>query len=196
MTMSCPRTVHTVLLVVAASGVAASGYGCRKNHPPMIVAPLPPAAATPESRARPAGTVSNPEPAPRAGGGLVATEVGGSHRGAEPPLSSLQDAFFEYDRYDLEVDARASLDVDARILELHAVANVVLEGHCDERGSEKYNLALGDRRANTARQYLIERGVAPERLRAITYGEERPFSPGHDPDAWAKNRRAHLAVLP
>ena len=196
MTMSCPRTLHRLVFVLAVTGITAIGCGRRNHRAPMIVAPLPPAASVPENPARPAAPVAHPDPAPRAGAALAVTEIAGSHRGAELPLASLEDAFFQYDRYDLEEDARASLDLDARILELHAAANLAVEGHCDERGSEKYNLALGDRRANAARQYLIERGIAAERLRPITYGEERPFSPGHDPDAWAKNRRAHLAVLP
>ncbi|HEV8486645.1 MAG TPA: peptidoglycan-associated lipoprotein Pal, partial [Blastocatellia bacterium] len=113
-----------------------------------------------------------------------------------PPLAALEDAFFDYDRYDLEESARTSLDLDARILGVHGDSQVLIEGHCDERGSEKYNLALGDRRANAARHYLVVRGVAPDRVSTVSYGEERPFEQGQGEAAWAKNRRAHVRLAP
>jgi peptidoglycan-associated lipoprotein len=113
-----------------------------------------------------------------------------------PPLSALEDVFFDYDRYDLEEAARSSLDVDARILSAHGDKQFLIEGHCDERGSEKYNLALGDRRANAARHYLVARGIAPDRVSTVSYGEERPFEQGHDERAWARNRRAHVRPAP
>jgi peptidoglycan-associated lipoprotein len=76
----------------------------------------------------------------------------------------------------------------------HAQLNFSIEGHCDERGSEKYNLALGDRRANSTKEFLVGQGIAATRIETVSYGEERPFDPGHDEGAWAKNRRAHFVM--
>jgi peptidoglycan-associated lipoprotein len=70
-----------------------------------------------------------------------------------------------------------------------------IEGHCDERGTGEYNLALGERRANSAKKYLISLGIEPSRISTISYGEERPFDQGHNEDAWTKNRRAHFVIL-
>ena len=72
---------------------------------------------------------------------------------------------------------------------------MLIEGHCDERGTEQYNLALGDRRANAAKEFIVALGVDAGRIRTVSYGEERPFDPGHDETAWGKNRRAHLVIV-
>ena len=108
--------------------------------------------------------------------------------------SRVKDVFFDYDKYDLRDDARSTLNEDARAFSERGGIRFVIEGHCDERGSEKYNLALGDRRANSAKQYLVAQGVAADRMETISYGEERPFDPGHNEEAWAKNRRAHFVL--
>jgi len=110
----------------------------------------------------------------------------------EKPQLTLQDAFFDFDDFSLRSDAKASLDADAKYLEQNSGANVVIEGHCDERGSVEYNLALGEKRARAARDYLVSYGIAGGRMTTISYGKERPFDPGHDEGAWAKNRRAHF----
>jgi len=106
----------------------------------------------------------------------------------------VNDVFFDYDRYDLRDDARSTLNQDARALVERSSIRFTIEGHCDERGSEKYNLALGDRRANTAKEYLVSQGISGDRMDTISYGEERPIDPGHTEDAWAKNRRAHFVL--
>ena len=110
----------------------------------------------------------------------------------EPPTVSWQDAYFDYDSYDLREDARGALDADAKMLADHGSAHVTIEGHCDERGTPEYNLALGERRANAAKDYLVAHGVDGSRIETISYGEERPFATGHDEASWAQNRRAHL----
>jgi peptidoglycan-associated lipoprotein len=106
--------------------------------------------------------------------------------------ASWQDAYFDYDSYDLREDARGALDADAKMLADHAHASLTIEGHCDERGTPEYNLALGERRANAAKDYLVAHGVDGSRIETISYGEERPFATGHDEASWAQNRRAHL----
>src|SRR5436309_433620 len=107
----------------------------------------------------------------------------------------IADAFFEYNDASLSADAQTALTNSATWLKKNAQYNLLVEGHCDERGTEQYNLALGDRRANQAREYLVTLGVDAARIRTVSYGEERPFDPGHDEAAWAKNRRDHLVLV-
>ena len=98
--------------------------------------------------------------------------------------------FFEFDSAVLGADARRTLDRQAEWLRLFPEIALVIEGHADERGTREYNLALGERRANAAREYLITQGIGPSRLRTISYGKERPYALGHNDEAWALNRRS------
>jgi peptidoglycan-associated lipoprotein len=107
----------------------------------------------------------------------------------------LRDAFFGYDESTLTPDAQSALTSSADWLRRNSQYNILIEGHCDERGTEQYNLALGDRRATIARDYLITLGVDAARIRTVSYGEERPFDEGHDESSWSQNRRAHLVVV-
>lgn len=111
----------------------------------------------------------------------------------ETPL--LKDIHFDFDRYDLRPDAKRILAENARVLMENPTWKVQIEGHCDERGSNEYNLALGEKRARSAMNYLIKLGISPERLSIISYGEERPLDPRHCEEAWAKNRRCHFVVV-
>jgi peptidoglycan-associated lipoprotein len=106
----------------------------------------------------------------------------------------LQDAFFGYDEAGLSNEAQAALQASATWLRAHPEYRLLVEGHCDERGTEQYNLALGDKRAQIVKDYLGTLGVDSVRIRTVSYGEERPFDQGHDDAAWAKNRRAHLVL--
>jgi peptidoglycan-associated lipoprotein len=101
-------------------------------------------------------------------------------------------AFFDFDSYKLREDARQALDQDAKLLRDNPSVQVTIEGHCDERGTAEYNQALGEKRAQAARDYLSGAGIDASRLQMVSYGKERPFDPGHDENAWAKNRRAQL----
>jgi peptidoglycan-associated lipoprotein len=105
---------------------------------------------------------------------------------------SLNDVFFDFDQYNLTSEAKSTLDANAREMKRVADSNITIEGHCDERGTKAYNLALGDKRANAARDYLVALGVVSSRITTVSYGKERPFDEGHDESAWAKNRRAHI----
>ena len=107
----------------------------------------------------------------------------------------LKDIYFAFDRFDLSDEARKILTENAKILLAHPTLVVQVEGHCDERGSNQYNLALGDKRAVSAKLYLIRLGVKGSRLSTISYGEEMPLDPGHTEAAWAKNRRCHFVIL-
>jgi peptidoglycan-associated lipoprotein len=113
---------------------------------------------------------------------------------AEIFASSIKDAFFDYDQYSIRSDAQEALQADARILNERPNIRVTIEGHCDERGSEKYNLALGDRRANAARDYMVGLGVNSSRVDTISYGKERNFCEEHNEECWQLNRRAHLVM--
>ena len=101
---------------------------------------------------------------------------------------------FDFDSYVLKEDARAILALKANIMRKYADVSVVIEGHCDERGTEEYNLALGERRARAAYEHLVILGVDPGRMKIVSYGEEKPVDPGHNESAWWKNRRAEFVV--
>jgi peptidoglycan-associated lipoprotein len=112
-----------------------------------------------------------------------------------PPVrSALQDVYFEFDRSDLTPDARRTLDVLAQAMKGFPALALVIEGHADERGTTEYNLALGAKRAQAARDYLIGVGIDPGRLETVSFGEERPFDPGRTERSWALNRRVHFVV--
>lgn len=101
---------------------------------------------------------------------------------------------FGYDRYDLTQEAQATLNAQAGWLQKYTSLNVVIEGHADERGTREYNLALGERRANSVRNYLVALGVSPARITTISFGKERPAVAGSNPQAWSQNRRSVLVV--
>ena len=109
----------------------------------------------------------------------------------------IRDAFFNYDESTLDSDAQSALSSSANWLKSDQGTSygLLIQGHCDERGTEQYNLALGDRRANVAKDYLVTLGIDASRIRTVSYGEERPFEEGHDDAAWAQNRRAHLVLV-
>jgi peptidoglycan-associated lipoprotein len=106
----------------------------------------------------------------------------------------LKDAFFDYDKADLRDDARTVLSTDAEWLKKNRTIQFLIEGHCDERGTSEYNLALGDRRANAAKEYLVSLGVDASRVKTVSYGKERPFCTESTEDCWQQNRRAHFLV--
>jgi peptidoglycan-associated lipoprotein len=128
-------------------------------------------------------------------------ETGSEWKSSEPAAAApstgkgtkLESVYFDFDRSEIRDDARATLQTNAQSIG-SASGTVTIEGHCDERGSEEYNLALGERRANSVRKYLVNLGVADSRLRTISYGEAKPAVQGHDESAWRWNRRAAFLV--
>ena len=113
---------------------------------------------------------------------------------ATPASSPLKDAFFGFDRYDLSDEARAILRANSEWMKSNPAARVEIEGHCDERGTNEYNLALGAKRAQAARDYLVSLGVAADRLSTISYGEEIPVCKETVESCWAQNRRARSVI--
>lgn len=109
--------------------------------------------------------------------------------------SLLKDIHFGFDQYNLTPEARKILSQNTELLLKHPRVKIQIEGHCDERGTIEYNLALGERRAHTTKGYLISLGVSPDKISTISYGEEMPIDPRYNEGAWAKNRRAHFIIL-
>jgi peptidoglycan-associated lipoprotein len=120
--------------------------------------------------------------------------------GASQPASTakagpvLGDIFFAFDSSALSTEAQDQLKQNAAWLQSNGSQSVVIQGHCDERGTDEYNVALGERRAVSAKQYLSTLGVSESRLSTVSYGEEKPFDPGHNEEAWSKNRRDHFVT--
>jgi len=111
---------------------------------------------------------------------------------AEKEQTAFEDIYFAFDKSTIESEAREILKRLASLLDSNKNYSLVIEGHCDERGTVEYNLALGQRRADAAMKYLVDLGLDKESIKTITYGKERPLNPGQDEEAWAKNRRAHF----
>ena len=107
----------------------------------------------------------------------------------------LKDIYFDFDKYDIRPGDAEILKANAALLMRQPTVKIQIEGHCDERGTTEYNLALGEGRANSAKKYLISLGMSPDRISTISYGKEKPLDPGHHEEAWAKNRRGHCIIL-
>jgi peptidoglycan-associated lipoprotein len=119
--------------------------------------------------------------------------------GPQPSIEDLftkevQDAYFDLDKADIRADARTALMKTGEFLRSYPQVKVTLEGHCDERGSTEYNLALGDRRAQAAKDFLVSLGIAADRVQTVSYGKERPFCMDHNEACWQQNRRAHFVL--
>ncbi len=143
------------------------------------------------------GCAQNPASTGAATGtGATASTNGGAVPGSEEDLvANVGDrVFFAFDQTNLSDDARATLDRQAGWLQRYPQVSIQIAGNCDERGTEEYNLALGQRRANAARDYLVARGVSSARISTISYGKERPVAQGSDEQAYAQNRNAITAV--
>jgi peptidoglycan-associated lipoprotein len=185
------RRVALIVLAVAAVAVA----GCHKNRPP-VARPAPPPAATPSTQ----GTRPPSPPEPVAEPAVVPPEPVHEDAISSASLddlnrnSPLKPLFFELDSSDISAEGQAVLNANAATLKKYPTWTVTIEGHCDERGTAEYNLALGERRAVAARAYLVSLGISADRLRTVSYGKEFPFDPGHDEAAFAKNRRAHFVI--
>ena len=187
--LGCAKRLATAVAPAPTAGATTTpspggppaGPPSRATAPPnpgAAGAPAPPSAAGPGApAARPAGPPA-PRPNPR--------EFGAVH--------DVDDIHFDFDRYDIRPDAARILDANARWLKANPAALVLIEGHADERGTNEYNLALGERRAVSARTYLVSLGIPADRIKTVSYGKEFPFDPGHDEGAWSKNRRAHFVV--
>ncbi len=188
------RAGHATVMSLLLVGLIISG--CAKQ-PATTAATAAPAPA-------PAPRAAAPGPAPTAAApaesGTATTAAPAST--ARPSLkeftavAALKDVFFEFDKYDIRGEDAKTLDANATWLKANAENLVLIEGHCDERGTNEYNLALGERRAKAAMNYLVSQGVQANRITIISYGEERPLCNEKNESCWSKNRRAHFLVKP
>jgi peptidoglycan-associated lipoprotein len=185
-TRSTVRAALVLLLMISAAA-------CAKKQPP-IARPLPPPppeatpVAPPPEPAAPVAEVP-PEPTPVPEDTLTAGSLDEINKN-----SPLKPVFFELDSSEVDGAGQKVLDANAEVLKRYTGWQISIEGHCDERGTAEYNLALGERRAIAARNYLVSLGIPADRIKTVSYGKEFPFDPGHNEEAWSKNRRAHFVV--
>jgi peptidoglycan-associated lipoprotein len=191
-TCAAYATVMSLLLV----GLIASG--CAKR-------PATTAATAAAPAPRPASPGPAPAaPAPSSSGATAAPAAPATAAPAAPrpspkefaAVAALKDVFFEFDKYDIRPEDAKTLDANASWLKQNADNLVLIEGHCDERGTNEYNLALGERRAKATMNYLVSQGIQANRITIISYGEERPICNEKNDSCWSKNRRAHFLVKP
>jgi peptidoglycan-associated lipoprotein len=176
-------------LMVTIAMAALLAAGCAKKPAPEVAVPAP---APPPAYEQPMVSEMPAQPMP----GLQEQAVSDMPTAPEMvAVSGLQRINFAFDQYTLSDQAREILAGNATWMKANPGARVVIEGHCDERGSDEYNLALGERRALAAQNYLVSLGIAAGRLSTVSYGEERPFAPGQGEAAWAQNRRAEFKVV-
>lgn len=186
---------------VAAGGVLVAVLvmaACGGKKPPAVPEPQPAPPATTAPSQTPAPTASGPQqareplpvpPQPVPEDGVSARSLDDLNRN-----SPLTPVFFGYDSSELSEDAQKAAQANAAVLRTNRTWVITIEGHCDERGTAEYNLALGERRASSVKTYLVSMGIAAERLRVLSYGKEFPFDAGHHEAAWTKNRRGHFVV--
>lgn len=172
------------------SVLVVGAYGCSSKPKPVAVTDTGASSGT--SSKIPEDTV-NVEGGTK-GFGEKGVESGAGTKGSTADSGYLRDVFFDFDRFDVRDDQRSMLQQDAELLRKKTTTKVTIEGHCDERGTAQYNLALGEKRAHTVKDYLTSLGVDSTRITVISLGKERPFAAGHDEDAWSKNRRAHFVI--
>ena len=168
--------MQKIALAVTVAGVLALS-ACKKEAP----AELPPA---PQNTATPV-----PPPSQQTG------PVPGSSEHFRQAMAGRDTIYFDTDMFNIDAEDQAALRQQATYLSQYPNARATIEGHCDERGTREYNLALGERRANAAKNYLVSLGVPADRLSTVSYGKERPIAVGSNEDAWARNRRAVTVVL-
>jgi len=188
-TLSVRRTAFLLLLLVTL----AVG-GCGKKKPPIArPIPPPPAGSTtvtpPPEPPAPAPEPTTVPPEPVAEDSIAAGSIDDINRN-----SPLKPVFYGLDLAEMDAEGQKVLQANADILRRYATWQISIEGHCDERGTAEYNLALGERRAVAARNYLVSLGIPADRVKIVSYGKEFPFDPEHREEAWAKNRRAHFVV--
>jgi peptidoglycan-associated lipoprotein len=174
-------------------GIAVAAGACAKKQPP-VARPMPPPADTTAAPAPPAPPRPVAEPVPVPPEPVPEDTIGSKSLDDLNRESPLRPVFFELDSSDVGADGQQILQANAQMLRKYPTWQVTIEGHCDERGTAEYNLALGERRALAAKTYLVTLGIPADRVRTVSYGKEFPFDPGHDETAWAKNRRAHFVI--
>ncbi|OGF66012.1 MAG: peptidoglycan-associated lipoprotein [Candidatus Fischerbacteria bacterium RBG_13_37_8] len=173
------------MLILLVCLFLACSFACKKKPPVEPVQPPPPI-----EKVEPVEEVSAP-PEER----ILTEEQIFASTDLEAVTKEFKDVFYDFDKYNVREDQVANLENDAQYLNKWKSVRILIEGHCDERGTNEYNMALGLRRATAARDYLLSLGIDASRIETISYGEERPFATGHDEDSWWQNRRAHFVAI-
>ena len=185
------RRYVVIVTMILLMGVGA----CSKKKPPVARPVTPPPASSSSGGSKMPGPPepvreSVPVPAePIASDTLSSTDIDTLNKN-----SPFQPVFFALDEDNIDAAGQQALNGNAELMKKYPTWIITIEGHADERGTAEYNLALGERRALAARNYLVSLGIPADRLRTISYGKEFPFEPGHDEGSWSKNRRAHFVV--
>ncbi len=187
------RQAHALMVMVVLLSVVVGA--CSKKAPPVArPMPPPPAAMTaPPAPPPPPTPVSEPVPVPMPPMPVEDT-IGSKSLDDLNRDSPLQPLFFELDSSEVSVAGQVVLQANAAVMKKYSAWQVTIEGHCDERGTAEYNLALGERRALAARTYMVSLGIPADKVKIVSYGKEFPFAAGHDNAAWDKNRRAHFVI--
>ena len=187
-------TSGRVALFGATALLALTLAGCAKKAPPVAKPTTPPPGTTSGGSTRPPTPptpVNEPQPVPVE---PAADAISGKDLDEINKNSPFQPLFFGYDQSDVSTEGQQTLNANAEIMKKYSTWIITIEGHADERGTAEYNLALGERRALAARNYLVSLGIPADRLRTVSYGKEFPFDPAHTEEAYSKNRRAHFVV--
>ena len=190
--MSMRRDSRALLVLVLLLTVVVAG--CKGKAKPPVARPMPPPAAdinNPPAPPEPPKPISEPVIVPP----MPADDAIGSKSlddlNRDSPLRPL---LFELDSSDVSGPGLQVMQSNAEILKKYPTMQITIEGHCDERGTAEYNLALGERRALAAKNYLVSLGISADKIKTVSYGKEFPFEAGHDEAAWSKNRRAHFVI--
>jgi peptidoglycan-associated lipoprotein len=187
------RAAQVTLMSLLLAGLMITG--CAKRPATTAATAAAPAPAPPA--ASPAPTPSAPAPGPAAAAPAAAAAAPATPRPLPKEfmaVAALKEVYFDFDKYDIRPEDAKTLDANATWLKSNGDNLVLIEGHCDERGTNEYNLALGERRAKATRDYLVSVGIDAGRITVISYGEERPTCTEKTEGCWAKNRRAHFLV--
>ena len=187
------RAAHVTVMSLLLAGLIISGCAKRSATTAATSAPAPaPRAAAPATAApAPAAPAPGPSAAPAPATAAPTTRPSPKEF---TESAALKDVFFEFDKYDIRPEDTKTLDANAAWLKSNADNLVLIEGHCDERGTNEYNLGLGERRAKSAMNYLVSQGVQANRITIISYGKERPVCNEQNESCWSMNRRAHFLV--
>ena len=188
------------VVLVAVAAISMIGAACTKKVAIRPSPPPAPAAAAPSTPTRAATPMrSNPMPAQTAAAPAPRYPNAVTRARIDELLARIEDAYFDYDKHTLRPDAIDALQADSTelrdILKDYPDYKLTIEGHCDERGSAEYNLALGDARAKAAKDYLVQVGIPGDQLSIVSYGKERPVCQEHDEACWQKNRRIHIVAM-
>lgn len=187
------------LMIAAFAAISLAGVGCAKKVAKLPPPPAPPAVVANSPKPAPAPVRASTQQAPAPATTASNYPNAATRARIDELLAKIEDAYFDYDKATIRPDALKALEADSTelrgILAHFPDYKLTVQGHCDERGSTEYNLGLGDRRAEAAKDYLVQVGIPAAQLSVISYGKERPVCLEHDEACWQRNRRIHIVAM-